>query len=128
MKEARSIWKREKSMIIQKCNIADELQGVVTGWYFSVGRREFFVITDQKKKTDKLATKVLKDLKVPVNADTIADIRYRMMAAKCELKSAKALPGLGGEPYYYYNIFGTGFSGYGTNVNDGYTTLIKLED
>lgn len=97
------------------------------GWYFNVGRKEFFVESNQQNKTRKFAEKILETMKVPVTDGNISFLLYSLIKANLEIKHCPACPDLGVEEHDYYNIFGKNFSGYGSeNINDGMTVILTV--
>mgnify|MGYP001060235471 CR=1 FL=1 len=89
------------------------------GWYFNVGQKEYFVETNQQNKTKKFAEKILQEIKAEISEGNIQYILYSLMKANLEIKHCKNFPD-------YYNIFGENFSGYGSNVDDGKTIILKI--
>lgn len=98
-----------------------------TGWYFNVGRKEFFVESNQKNKTKKFAEKILDAMKVPVTDGNISFLLYSLVKANLEIKHCPACPEFGMEEHDYYNIFGKNFCGLGSSdVNDGMTVILTV--
>lgn len=96
------------------------------GFYFALWGYEFFVETEQKNKTNKLVEKIInainQNTKIPkvieITEGNISYILYLLTRANLEVKHCSRCS--------YYNIFGNNFSGYGSNVEDGKTIIIKL--
>lgn len=98
-----------------------------TGWYFNVGRKEFFVESNQKNKTKKFAEKILDAMKAPVTDGNISFLLYSLVKANLEIKHCPACPEFGVEEHDYYNIFGKNFCGFGSSdVNDGMTVILTV--
>ena len=87
-----------------------KFEGVKAGWYFNIGRKEFFVISNQEKKTKKFVEKILKALLLPINPDTIKELSYYMMRGNIEIKHCEGCKELNTQAKDYYNIFGKNFS------------------
>lgn len=106
-----------------------ELGKQYTGWYFPLGKKEIFVVSGQKKKTQNFLSKILQSMLLPDNPDTRKELAYYIRPATLEMKF---LAGCHTGPLQwddrcYYNIFGKGFSGYGSeDVTDGKTIIIEL--
>ena len=99
-----------------------------TGWYFNVGRREFFVETERQNKTRTFAEKILDAMKEDVSEGKINYILHHLIKAQLEIKHCPAIPDMGIKPHDYYNIFGKNFSGYGSeDVNDGMTVILQVQ-
>ena len=102
---------------------------ILSGFYFNIGRKEFFVKTDYKNKTQVLAKKILRKLLLPENPDTIKELLYYIIPANCQIKHLEANSErmVSPEGKYYYNIFGKNFSGYGSeDINDGKTIVFEI--
>ena len=96
-----------------------------TGWYFNIGRKEFFVESSQQNKTKKFAEKILEAMKAPVTDGSISFLLCSLIKANLEIKHSPASPDLGVEEHDSYNIFGKNFNGSGSeNVNDGMTVIL----
>lgn len=98
------------------------------GYYFNVGKHEFFIETKRKRLTDIFIADVMKNAHLaPVTMETIKQLRYEMLPAFCEIKHCPAVPELGVKEHDYYNIYGKNFGGYGSaDITDGYTHIIKM--
>lgn len=98
------------------------------GFYFNLGRKEVFVESGRTKKTKKLLSDILRALQLPDNPNTRRELDYWMSPAHLEIKHCPACPALGVPAHDYYNIYGRGFYGYGSDdVNDGNTIIIKVK-
>lgn len=102
---------------------------VYSGFYFNIGKFEFFVKTDYKRKTKTLASKILKKINLPENPSTIKEIQYYLVPANCEVKFCKGKHDgpLQWDSFYYFSIYGKNFSGHGSdNINDGKTIVFEI--
>lgn len=98
-----------------------------TGWYFNVGRKEYFVETMQQNKTRAFLEKVLVAGNWEVSDGNIGFLRQNMIKANLEIKHCPACPDLNVKAHDYYNIFGKNFSGYGSeDITDGKTIILKV--
>lgn len=98
------------------------------GFYFNLGRKEIFVESKRVRKTEKLLSDILQSLQLPNNPDTRRELDYWLTPAFLEVKHCPACDALGTPAHDYYNIYGRGFYGYGSNdVNDGNTIIIKVK-
>lgn len=98
-----------------------------TGWYFNVGKKEYFVETTQQNKTKKFAEKILQAMQAEISEGNVQYILHNLIKANLEIKHCPACPDMGIEARDYYNIFGKNFSGYGSeDVNDGKTTILQV--
>lgn len=94
---------------------------VGNGFYFKLGRKEYFCITEYKNKTKALASKILRVLLLPDNPDTQKELLYYMRSATCEIKHNEKFN------RDYYNIYGDNFGGCGSDdVNDGFTVVFSI--
>ena len=94
------------------------------GFYFFGADHDFFVETEQKVKSRKLARKIAEAISFEVNDYTIETIFKRLQKASC--KDA-CFTNSEGKKVYGYEIWGENFAGYGSvDKNDGKTTIIKL--
>lgn len=66
----------------------------INGFYLTIGKLDFFIVTDRKNKTDKLASDILRKLLLPNNPDTRKEVLYWTTSATCR----KLSPGT------YYNV------------------------
>lgn len=93
---------------------------VLTGFYLPVGSKEYFFVTDRKNKTAGLAADILRALQLPDAPRLRAEVLYFVRAASIEMKRTA-------RGRSYYNIYGEGFGGRGSdNVDDGKTVVIEL--
>lgn len=98
------------------------------GWYFNVGRKEYFVESNQQNKTKKFAEKILEAMKAPVTDGNISYLQYSLIKANLEIKHCPACPDFGVKEHDYYNIFGKNFSGFGSDdINDGMTIILTVD-
>lgn len=94
------------------------------GFTFPLGRKDVFVETERKNKTESLASMILKELvnidyDIPDNPSTRKEVLRCLQKAECEIHK---LPN-GRE---YYEIHGDSFGGKGSFVDDGMTIIIHL--
>ena len=87
------------------------------GFTFPLGRKDVFVETEYKNKTENLASKILRKLQLPDNPSTRKEVLRYLQKAECEIK---------GTTRKYYEIHGENFGGKGSFVDDGNTIIIKL--
>lgn len=92
-----------------------------TGFAFAVRGKDFFVVTDQKRKTSAFAGAVLAAMNASgeVVRDAEAEraaLVQMMRPAVLEVKQSKC-----GE---YYDIHGENFGGWGSFVDDGKTVVL----
>lgn len=102
---------------------------VYSGFYFNIGKFEFFVKTDYKRKTKTLASKILRKINLPENPSTIKEIQYYLVPANCEVKFCKGKHDgpLQWNDKYYFSIYGKNFSGYGSDdISDGKTIVFEI--
>lgn len=89
------------------------------GFTFYVGNKDYFVVTDKKNKTRKLAQEILKKLGINHEDEaTIKEVLYRTQKATCEIRTC-------GNGRQYYNIVGNGFMG-GSFLDEDKTVIINL--
>ena len=89
------------------------------GFTFPYKRKDVFVETKLKNKTQNLASEILKKLGEPDNPDTRSELLWYLRKAECEIKTLS-------NGRQYYEIHGNGFGGKGSFVDDGNTIIIKL--
>jgi len=104
-----------------------ELKLPAKGFTFPVGKRDVFIITERKNKTENLARKILRRLMMPENPDTIRELLYYMQPAELEIKQVKS--SMLGEEFMrpMWEIHGKGFGGRGGWVDDDSTWVFVLE-
>lgn len=56
----------------------------VNGFYLTIGKLDFFIVSDRKNKTDKLASDILRKLLLPNNPDTRKEVLYWLVKATCK--------------------------------------------
>ena len=95
------------------------MEEIMYGFTFQLGRKDVFVKTDLKNKTERLAEKILRELLLPDNPSTRRELLYWMKKATCEIRT---LP-LGKK---FYEISGKNFGGCGSFVDDGNTIIVEL--
>lgn len=102
--------------------------GIKTGWYFRVGGKEFFVETERKNKTRVFAEKILEKIGVVKTEENVNYILRSMLKANLEVCHCPANAMFGVKAHDYYNIYGRGFGGFGSeDVDDGNTILLKID-
>ena len=89
------------------------------GFTFPYKRKDVFVETKLKNKTQNLASEILKKLGEPNNPDTRSELLWYLQRAECEIKTLS-------NGRQYYEIHGENFGGKGSFVDDGNTIIIKL--
>ena len=97
---------------------ANEYQLPGIGFTFQLGKKDVFVITDYKNKTESLARKILRKLLLPENPDTIRELLYYMIPGEIDIQVIKGYP--------MWNIHGKGFGGRGDFVHDGNTIVFPI--
>lgn len=100
----------------------------LSGFYFNLGKKEVFVESSRTRKTEKLLSDILRALQLPDNPGTRRELDYWLTPARLEVKHCPACEDLGTPARDYYNIYGRGFYGYGSDdVNDGKTIIIRIK-
>ena len=89
------------------------------GFTFPYKRKDVFVETKLKNKTQNLASEILKKLDEPDNPDTRIELLWYLQRAECEIKTLS-------NGRQYYEIHGENFGGKGSFVDDGNTIIIKI--
>ncbi len=89
---------------------------VFKGFYFNIGKKEFFCKTAYKNKSNILAGKILDKLEIQNKPATRAELIYYLLPAFCEVKTA-------GE-FQYFNIYGKNFFGFGPDNADSENIVI----
>ncbi len=84
-----------------------------TLWF---GNKDYFLVTERKNVTDKLAEIVLDEIGVRFCRESVEEIKRRLRPAECEIVTCTV-----GD---YYEIHGDGFGGKGSFVDDGNTIII----
>lgn len=93
------------------------MENIMYGFTFQLGRKDVFVKTDYKNKTENLARKILQKIGLPENPDTRKELLYYLEKATCEVR---------GTTRKFYEISGENFGGRGSFVDDGMTMIIAL--
>ena len=96
------------------------------GFTFPLGRRDVFVETSRKNKTEALASLILRKLvnkgyDIPDSYDVRKEVLYYLRKATCEIRT---LP----DGRSYYEIAGENFGGRGSWLDDGNTIIIRLDN
>lgn len=94
------------------------------GFTFPYKRKDVFVKTDKKNKTEKLASEIIRAMvnvgaDIPDNQDTRKELLWYLQKAECEVHALS-------NGRQYYEIHGDGFGGKGSFVDDGNTIIIRL--
>lgn len=114
--------------LINRMKSGETLQG----FYFNIGRREFFAVTDRKNKTSKLAGDIIAAMQragLPVHDSEQgrAVILRAIIPGRCAVKLCPACADLNTPERYYFNIYGANYSGYGAeDINDGSTLVFTV--
>lgn len=96
-----------------------------TGFYVVIAKKDIFIETSRKNKTDKLCSDIFRKLvnfgfSIPDNPATRHELKYFMQPATLEIKTCSH-----GD---YYNISGENFGGCGSFINDGQTIVFSLDE
>jgi hypothetical protein len=94
------------------------------GFTFLFRNKDYFVVTEQKNKTNKLAEKVLPLIGCSATDGNIQALLFRLTKAQCEIKTCENSDR---KVNKYYEISGENFAGRGSWVDDGATVIINLE-
>lgn len=89
------------------------------GFYFWVGKHEYFIETAQQNITQRFCEKILHKLNQKVCPSNVVCLRRLLRKAYLEEKQTS-------DGKIYYNIYGDGFGGYGTDPYDGLTTILQI--
>ena len=89
---------------------------IFQGFYFNIGKKEFFCKTAYKNKSNLLAGKILDKLEIANNPDTRKELLYWIVKAFCEVKTAGN--------FQYFNIYGKNFSGSGPDNADSENIVV----
>lgn len=91
-----------------------------TGFTFQLGNKDVFIITKRQRKTETLASAILRKLEKPDNPSIRKQLLDCLRKATLEMKTLS-------NGNQYYEISGDGFGGRGSFINDGKTVIINLE-
>ena len=89
----------------------------MNGYTFMLGGKDYFIVTNQTRKTKQLAIKILKCMDIAVSDNGIEFLMNNMYKATCVVR---------GEKRQYYEISGADFGGRGSFIDDGNTIIIYL--
>lgn len=89
------------------------------GFTFPLGRKDVFIETEYKNKTEVLASKILRKLEKPDNPSIRKEVLHCLQKAECEIKTLS-------NGRQYYEIHGENFGGKGSFVDDGNTIIIHI--
>ncbi len=88
------------------------------GFYFWIGCKDVFVVTDRKNKTTRLAQQICEKMGYPASQNNISELLYRLSKATCQIKTLT-------NGRSYYDILGDNFS-CGKFVDENNTIIIDL--
>ena len=89
------------------------------GFFFTMGQKDVFVITDAKRKTEKLLKQICRKLLIPDNAAALDALNYYLRPATLQQKTT-------GTGRAYNEISGENFSGYGHFLDENRDIIIEL--
>lgn len=96
------------------------------GFTMQLGKKDVFIETSRKNKTENLASEIIRKLNgkigrdVPDNPNARKEVLYYLQKAECEIKTLS-------NGKQYYEICGNNFGGKGSFVDDGMTIIIHLD-
>ena len=90
----------------------------MNGFYFWIGCKDVFVVTDRKNKTTRLAQQICEKMGYPASQNNISEFLYRLSKATCQIKTLT-------NGRSYYDISGDSFSR-GKFVDENNTIIIDL--
>lgn len=96
-----------------------ELNVKYNGFYFQLGRKDAFAITEAKAKTRSLFQKICRRFELPANASTYDALRYNLRKGTVELKQLS-------NGRQYHEISGIGFGGYGHFLDEDLDIVVRL--
>lgn len=96
-----------------------ELNVKYSGFYFQLGKKDAFAITEAKAKTRSLFQKICRRFELPANASTYDALRYHLRKGTVELKELS-------NGRRYYEISGLEFGGYGHFVDEDLDIIVRL--
>lgn len=88
------------------------------GFYFWIGCKDVFVVTDRKNKTTRLAQQICEKMGYPASQNNISELLYRLSKATYQIKTLT-------NGRSYYDISGDSFS-CGNFVDENNTIIIDL--
>ena len=91
----------------------------MNGFTFCLKGKDVFVKTGRQRKTEHLASKILRKMQLPDSPSTRKELLYWLQKAACEIVTL-------GNGRQMYEIAGDGFGGKGSFVDDGETIIIEL--
>lgn len=89
------------------------------GFTFYAKGKDYFVETDYKNRTERLAVKILQAMGEPTHLQNINAMLYCLRKAVCEIKTMS-------NGRQYYEIYGENFGGVGSFLDDGKTVILKI--
>lgn len=96
-----------------------ELNVKYEGFYFQLGKKDCFAITEAKAKTRQLFAQICRRFELPANASTYDALRHHLRKGTVELKQLS-------NGRQYYEISGIGFGGYGHFLDEEMDIVVKL--
>ena len=96
-----------------------ELNVKYEGFYFQLGRKDCFAITEAKAKTRQLFKQICRRFELPDNASTFDALRYNLRKGTVELKQFS-------DGRLYYEIRSDKFGGYGHFLDEEMDIVVKL--
>lgn len=90
------------------------------GFYLFAKNKDYFFVTSQQNKTQKLAEKILQRLNIAPTESNLKIALFRLQKANCEIKTLN-------NGRQYYEIFGDNFGGCGSFVDDGNTIILNID-
>lgn len=90
----------------------------MNGFYFWIGCKDVFVVTDRKNKTTHLAQQICEKMGYPASQNNISELLYRLSKATYQIKTLT-------NGRSYYDISGDSFS-CGNFVDENNTIIIDL--
>lgn len=92
------------------------------GFTFYLSGKDYYIITNRDRKTEKMCIQVLEKLgHKEISKDLIDDLRYRMKPATMQIKSLE-------NGRSYYDIHGDGFGGNGGFLDENKTVVMTIDD
>lgn len=103
------------------------MDNIKHGWYFNFKGIEYFVETKYKTKSQQLIEGIIRQIKTTNDLEMYKYLKQNLIQASLEVKHCPAIPDMNVKEHDYYNIFGSNFSGYGSeDINDGKTIILSV--
>ena len=96
-----------------------ELNTKYSGFYFQLGKKDAFAITEAKAKTRQLFKQICRRFELPENASTYDALRYNLKKGTVELKELS-------NGRQYHEISGQGYAGYGHFLDEDMDIVVRL--